>query len=148
MSNYVKYLKYKHKYLELKKYINHIGSGDPECIICKRTDIWIYKLNPTICEDCYKIQHELVKQYHSLQDVAFENIKTGNIKKAVENLTECIRLRNIHMTQYFDYGNSGHIHFANIFLPELIRDLDKENITIKEALHIWAKKFSELDNSD
>ncbi len=148
MSYYEKYLKYKHKYLELKNIVNLIGRGDPECIICKRTNIWIYKLNPTICEDCYKIQHDLVKQYHSLQDFAFENIKNGDIKKAIENLIECIRLRNIHMTEYFNYGNSGHIHFANVFLPELIKELDKENITKEEALSIWANKFSELDHSD
>jgi hypothetical protein len=148
MSYYEKYLKYKHKYLELKNKVNLIGNGEDECIVCKKTDIWIYKKNPTICEDCYKKQHELVKQYHSLQDLAFENIKKGNIKKAVENLTECRKLRNTHMTEYFNDGNKGHNHFANVFLPELIKELNKENMTKEQALSIWANKFSELDNSD
>ena len=52
------------------------------------------------------------------------------------------------MTEYFNDGNKGHNHFANVFLPELIKELNKENITKEQALSIWANKFSELDNSD
>jgi hypothetical protein len=148
MSYYEKYLKYKQKYIKLKNQINHIGSGKEICSICKREDIWIYKLNPIICEDCYKLQHELVKKYHELQDLAFEDIKNGKIQNGIQKLEESKKLRNIHTTTYFNDGDKGHNYFTNVFLPSLIKELNKENLTIKEALFIWSNKFSELDNSD
>jgi hypothetical protein len=144
MSYYEKYLKYKQKYLNLKNQINHIGSGGDRCIICKKDEdeIWIYKTNPTICEDCYKKQNKDVIEYHHLQDLALEDIKKGNIKDAIKKLEETIMLRNKHASTYFNDGNKGHNDFANQVLPELIKELSKENISKGEALSIWANKLS------
>lgn len=132
-----KYLKYKLKYIQLKKQIG--GTSDLKCIYCSSD--WIYKLNPAMCEGCYTKQHKSVLEYHKLQDKTKDLIYQNKITEGIEKLEEVIRLRNKHADKWFDGGNKGHNYFANEFLRNLI---DRIKNNPYDAKKIWEYEFSKL----
>ena len=71
-SNYKeKYLKYKEKYLELKLYL----FGGTKCTNCGSDWTYVSKKGQSLCEECYKVQNAIVREYHKIQDLALEDLK-------------------------------------------------------------------------
>jgi hypothetical protein len=140
MTNYKeKYLKYKLKYIELKNNIFGGHGRNDECVYCKCD--WIYKKNPSTCEDCYNTQHKLVEDYHKLQDEAYKLIETNNINNAILKLKEVIKLRNEHAMNWFKGGDESHNRFSNEFLPNLIKLIESDKTNAK---NIWDAEFAKL----
>ena len=130
--------------------LNMVGGGkksrgikSQHCVHCGSE--WIYKApagREMLCDECYTEMHTEVVEYHELQDKAEQHVKENKIELAVALLKQAIDLRNNNTRFFGPIVHDGHDFYANTFLPELIKELEKS----LEPYKTWQNKFKELEN--
>jgi hypothetical protein len=125
------------------------GKKVETCIRCGSE--WLYK-GPggmgMLCEDCYKVMHAGVIQYHDLQDQAEHEVRNGRVNAAVTLLKRVIELRNSIAAEFFGFNHKGHHYYANVFLPALIDSIVNAAKYARDPYQAWKIMFIQLEEED
>lgn len=141
-----KYIKYKLKFLQLKKLIGR-GKED-KCTHCSSEWIYQSRKGQSLCEECWREQNAIVKEYHKIQESAKQDFIQGEKKSGIEKLKKVVELRNYLNDTYFadrdrsnDRQEMSHEMFAKIILPNLITELETTDIN---PMDLWHKHIDSL----